>query len=486
MQKSLKRNVILNVLKTVAGLAFPLITFPYVSNILGPENIGKVNYANSIMSSFLVIAMLGINAYGMREGAKVRDDAQKFNQLVKELFIINILAAFAAYIVFFAVLFFVQRLVAYRQLMLLMSISILFTVLGMEWVYNALEEYAYITVRSLLFQVASLALLFLLVRERGDYMAYAFVIVVSSVGSNILNFVHLRGKVSFKMCEPAKLKKHLRPILTLFAMTVAISLYTILDTMMLGFLRGDLQTGIYTAAVRLTRIIISLITSVGFVLRPRASHYVEKDTDAFRRLVTATSDIYQMLCIPAVMGLFILAEPIILLFCGNAFRDSVGVMRIISPIILFISFGQFFSDQIFIPLRKDAYSFYPVVLAAVINICMNAVLIPRFGAFGAAAATVAAEGTVCVMKLLLCRRVFAGVGGLFSHLWQYVLASAVMSGLLMMVFRSFTVMSVPVLIEAVCFGMAVYALVLFALRNECFMKILSAIASRLGGKKYGN
>ena len=484
-QKSLKKNAILNICKTAAGLLFPLVTFPYVSRVLGPENVGKVNYASSIVQYFAIFAALGTATYGMREAAKVRDDAQKLNQLVKEVFVINLLSTLASYALFFMAVFLVPNFAGYRILLLVSCTSILFTTLGMDWVYNALEEYAYITVRSLCFLFVSLVLLFVFVRNRNDYIQYAAVTVISSVGSNVLNFIHLRKKISFRGGSRMELKKHLKPVFILFATAVAISLYTILDTTMLGFISGDEETGYYSAAIKLNRIVISVITAVGFVLRPRLSNYAETDKSAFDSLVRDTANIYQLLCIPAVSALLFLSGPVILLFCGREYAAAVPVMRIITPVILFIAFGQFFSDQIFLPTRNDAFSFYPVLIAAVLNVCMNAVLIPRYGAMGAALATVISEAVVCFVKLVLCARVMKGVLSLFNRLWQYVLSSLVMVTALLLLRKFAGNGTASLLMLSVIAGAAVYALCLCAVRNEYALRIVRAMAVRTKGANYG-
>ncbi|MCR4736302.1 MAG: flippase [Treponema sp.] len=484
-QKSLKKNIILNIFRTLMGIVFPFITFPYVSRVLGPENIGKVNYSASVVQYFSIIAALGINTYGMREAAKVREDKAKLNQLVKEVFIINIIATFVAYLLFFSAIIFISKLEVYRYLLIILGSGILFTTLGMEWLYNALEEYEYITVRSIVFQIISIILLFTFVRDRNDYMQYAVIIVISSVGSNLLNFFHLRKKISFSYCRKIELRRHIKPIVILFGGAVAVSLYTILDTTMLGFISGDEETGFYTVAIKLNRIVISLITSIGFVLRPRLSNYVETNKDAFDSLVYDTSNLYQMLCIPSVCGLFILSKPIILLICGTEYANSVLVMKIMSPVVFFICFGQFFTDQIFIPTRQDKCSLYPVLIAAVLNIFMNILLIPRFGAIGAAIATLIAEFIVCVIKFILCVCNEKASIRLFSNFWQYLIASLLMSIGLIFVDNILFINPFCKLGLNVVFGICIYTISLFVFRNEYAFRIVTVLKKKIGGDCHG-
>ena len=158
-QKSLKLNAALNLTKTIIGLIFPLITFPYASRVLMPVSLGKVNFAQSIVSYFALIASLGITNYGIREASKVRDDKLKLSQFSKELLIINLISTAIAYILFFISIFVVPKFSEYRALLCVCSGSILFTTLGMDWLYTAIEDFMYITIRSIIFQFISLVLI---------------------------------------------------------------------------------------------------------------------------------------------------------------------------------------------------------------------------------------------------------------------------------------------------------------------------------------
>ena len=170
--KSLKKNALLNMLRTVMGLLFPLITFPYASRVLQPAGLGKVNFANSIISYFSMIAALGISTYGVREAAKLRNDKMALTKFVKEILTINLISTLIAYLLLGFTLLFIPQIYEYRNLLIVCSTSILFVTVGMDWLYTALEEFSYITIRSVVFQFLSLILLFIFVRTKDDYLKY--------------------------------------------------------------------------------------------------------------------------------------------------------------------------------------------------------------------------------------------------------------------------------------------------------------------------
>ena len=146
-KKSVGINAVLNIIKQCCAIIFPLITFPYASRVLGVENYGKVNFGTSIISYFTLLAGLGITNYAIREGARIRDNKENFSAFVNEVFTINVVTTLISYAALFLTLIFWDKLGSYRVLILIQSLSILFTTIGTDWINSIYEEYAYITIR---------------------------------------------------------------------------------------------------------------------------------------------------------------------------------------------------------------------------------------------------------------------------------------------------------------------------------------------------
>ena len=472
-EKSLKLNAVLNITKQCMNLLFPLITFPYSSRILNADGIGKVNFALSIVSYFSLLAGLGIGKYATREAAKIRDDRILLSKFTKEILTINFTTTLISYLLFFIALFAVPRFSEYRALLCVCSSTILFSTFGMEWLYNAKEEYVYTTVRGMCFQVLSLILLFVLVKTKDDYVKYASINVISSVGSNILNFINIRKLVDFRVKVKKEIQKHFRPILILFASTVAVSLYNELDKTMIGFLATDEQVGFYSASTKITKLVIALITAVLTVISPRLSNYAETNKEKFFKLLEKTFNIILMLSLPFMFGLIVMARPLTLLFCGENFEPSVRIMQIMSVIIFMIPLATFCSTQIFIPLRKDKYTFYPVLVGAIVNAIFNVVLILKFGGLGAGIATVIAESSVTFASFVLVKKSGISLGKLFSLFYQYIISSLLMGITVYFIMKKFNdsyfFMFVDILI-----GIIVYFLILFLLKNKYVWQIVKS------------
>jgi O-antigen/teichoic acid export membrane protein len=476
-QKSIKKNALINALRTLTTLLFPLITFPYVTRILQPEGIGKVNFAAGIISYYTMIAGLGVVNYGTREVAKRRNNTTELTKVSKELFILNIISTIIAYILFTIGLLLVPKFRQYTVLLFIYSITILFTTLGMEWLYNAMEDYSYITIRSILFQFLGLVLLFIFVKTKNDYIIYTGIIVFSNVGSNICNFVHSRVYIDWAKKVKLDIRQHLKPVFILFGMSLAVGIYTILDTTMLGFISDDTQVGYYTAATKITKLLLGLIASVSAVLLPRLSYYVscgnKKD---FNNTVIKSINFLLCVSLPASGGLILLSKQIIFLFSGPLYEPAVSVMCIMSPIIIMISLSGMIGIQVFMPIGKEKLTLISVITGCIINFSCNVFFIPHYGAFGAGIGTVVAETCVTIIQIYFARKIITY--RLFLKPVTEYIGAAIGMGI---VVYGITIVIHGVFLSlfiGIATGITVYSFLLFLMRNNFFITLIKELLQR--------
>lgn len=230
---SIKKNFIMNALLTMSSFIFPLITFPYVSRILSPEGTGKVSFANSVIAYFALFAQLGIPTYGIRACAKVRDNKEELSRTVQEIFIVNMVMTVITYIAFGITLVCVPRLQTERPLFLIMSTTLLFNAVGLDWLYRGLEKYTYITVRSILFKFIALLAMLVLIHQKSDYVIYGGISIFAASASNICNLVNVHRYIQIRPVGKYQFRRHLKPVMIFFAMSCATTIYTNLDTVML-------------------------------------------------------------------------------------------------------------------------------------------------------------------------------------------------------------------------------------------------------------
>lgn len=391
-QKSIKKNMFMSVLLTVSNFIFPLITFGYVSRILTPIGTGKVAFVSSIIQYFSYIATLGIPAYGLREAAKVREDKEKLSKLVHELLIINFISTIFSFLLLIISVICIPKFNEYKTLFIIMSCSIVLNTIGVEWLYNALEEYSYITIRSLIFKILYIPLVFLLINKESDYLIYGFLSIFVTSANYICNFINIRKYITLTKFKNYDLKRHIKPILVLFSASIIISIYANFDIIMIGFIKDEYAVGIYNAALKIKNILLSLSTAVTSVLVPRIANYIhKKDYENVKNIIVKSFNVSMLFAFPAIVYTFIFSKNILLFISGNSYLSATSTMKVLMICTIVLIFTNLFGNQLLIPLGKEKRFTQGVFIGLFINIFLNILLIPKYGSFGAAIGTLITE-----------------------------------------------------------------------------------------------
>lgn len=409
-QKSITLNAFLNGLRSILNILFPLITFPYVSRILTVNGIGIYNFSNSIVSYFLLIAALGISTYAVREGAKLRDNKQKIQQFASEVFTINICSTIVAYLLLFICLFLFSKLHSYVLCILVFSLQIFFTTIGTEWIYQIYEDYTYITVRSVIFQIISIFLLFIFVRSSNDYLNYAAITVFSAVGSNILNFIHARQYCKIHLVFHFNWKIHLIPILIIFGANIANMIYVNSDITLLGLMRNSYVVGIYSVSSKVYQLVKTLIASLLIVTVPRlAMLFGKKKTREYKSILSKLTNTLLIMVLPASVGLFMLSKEVVLIISGAKYLRATNSLQILCFAYIFSILAWILTDCVLIPAKREKYVLISMSSSAIINIVLNIILIPFWDENAAAFSTVLAELCMFVVSYHYAKDLVRGV-----------------------------------------------------------------------------
>jgi O-antigen/teichoic acid export membrane protein len=390
--KSIGWNAALNMIRTVCRVIFPLITFPYISRVFHVDNIGIYNFCASIISYFALTANLGIDTYSVREGARLRNNRNLMNEFASEVFSINLIATIISYAVLFLCIALLPRFKTDATILISLSLSIIFTTIGCEWVFTIYEDFAYITIRSVLFQILGLILMFLFVRDDNDLIQYALISTLSSIGSNFINvfFVNRYCKIRFVLNR--NMSKRLIPILFLFANSIATTIYINSDTIMLGIISGSRATGLYSVSTKIYTIVKQLLAAIIIVSIPRLSAYLgENKNNLFKKTANQIMNSLIVVVIPAMVGIFALSKDIILVISGKEYVEATSSLQILSIALFFSVFSWFYTSCILIPNREENNVLGATIIAAAVNIALNFFLIPRIQQNGAAITTVLAE-----------------------------------------------------------------------------------------------
>lgn len=390
--RSVGANAVLNSLKSGLQIIFPLITYPYAYRILHAEGMGKVNYSASIVSYFSLIATLGITTYAVREGAKIRSDYKKFGEFTNEIFSLNVVTTLIAYLIMGICLIIITPLKEYSWLILLQSLSIAFTTIGVEWINTIYEDFLYITIRSIITQIISLILLFVLVRDANDYYLYAFLTVITNGIICVSNWIYCRRYVHIQLIKNINIKLHLKPILVFFANTVAATIYVNSDITILGLLCGNTTVGIYSLCVKVYSVIKGMLVAIYVVAIPRISFFAgQKDNLSIRDIYTNLIRNIILILLPASVGLIMVSKEIILIIGGSEYINATHTLQILSISLIGAILGGSVTYCLNIPFGNEKINLKATTISAIINISLNFIMIPLFKQNGAAITTVISE-----------------------------------------------------------------------------------------------
>lgn len=475
--KSLKLNAFLNSLQTLLNLVFPLITFPYVSRVLSVDGIGKYNFSSSIVSYFLLIAGLGINRFAVREGARFREDKSKFSEFASRIFTINLCSTFFSYILLFLLLYFVPSLRSYEKAILIFSIQIIFTTIGTDWVYTIYEEYAYITVRNIVFKILSIILLLIFVRHKNDYLNYVAISVFAATGSYLLNFFHARSICTIKIRWKFNWGKYLIPIIIIFGTMAAVTIYVSSDITILGFLKNDYVVGLYSVSTKIYGMLGPMLSATMAVTIPRLAMLMGQNRN--REYSILLSKLLQTIIIiiaPAAIGLMITSKYVILVVAGNNYLRSMYSLQILSVALFFGTINTLFVECVLIPAKRERQTLISAIISAILNIVLNFALIPFYAESGAALTTVISEFVAMLINCYFSRDI---VNDIFRKLEFWKNTISVLLGCTGVLFFSFLVnyyfnFSIIVQLFILVIGSAlIYAIILILTHNKIAIDILN-------------
>ena len=404
---SLKINIILNIIRSCLSVLFPLITYPYIARVLGVEILGKVNYAYSIENYFALIALLGISTYAVRTGSRCRDYKTEFKIFADQVYTVNLITTFVSYLFLLGFLISIPRLEPYRYLILLQSMSILFTTIGADWINTIFEDFLYVTLRTIFIYILNLILLFVFVNDSSDYYIYVGITVIINLIIALTNRFYCRRYVNLCITKCPALKQHLSKMIIFFANNLAITIYVTADITMLGWMQGDYFVGLYVIATKVYTIVKSVLAATYTAVIPRLSNYAMHDKDEFNRLFDLLICNLTVIILPIAAILYILAKPIVLILAGSHFIDATYSLEILCVSLVFSIFGGAITNCYNIPLEKEKINLQATIISAVLNIVLNIYFIAIYNHIGAAITTLLSEFFIVLYCSYRDRKMFS-------------------------------------------------------------------------------
>ena len=394
---SVKRNFIFNAIYQLSGIIIPLITLPYLSRILHAEGLGKYSYNYSIAFYFYMFIKLGLQNYGNRTVAYVKDDKEKLSRAFCEIYGFQI---FMGIIITFIYVIYVMTIASNKGIACIFIIMVFTGCIDLTWALYGLEEFKVTTVRDLITKIFTTLAIFIVVKNAEDTWKYALIYCIGFFFSNLVALPVVFKRIKYIRPTLDGIKKHIKPNLVLFLPTIAVSIYKTMDKIMLGSLASEIEVGYYHSCEKIINVPLALITALGTVMLPRMSNIISKNEKAQEaELIFEKSIIFAMFISTSIcVGIMTVSDIFVPLFYGDGFEKCIILFNVVLPSCIFLAFANVIRTQYLLPRKKDKLFVASLFSGAAVNLVLNVLLIPKYASVGAAIGTLVAEMVVCVVQ----------------------------------------------------------------------------------------
>ncbi len=404
MKNSLIKNSIFNFLYKFFDICVPIISSVYVSRVLMAEGVGRVAYAQTIATYFLTFAALGLPNYGVRVIAANGTDKEGRKRTFSELYVVNLVSTILMIIAYYGVVLSVNSLIRDRDVFLAIGLMIVANLFNIEWFFQGTENYRFIAIRSMVVKIGILLPIFFFVKSKEDCLIYACIVGGMYLVTQLLNLPYIIRNFQLTRAE-LKIRKHLKPIIVLFASSVASEIYALFDVTMLGALHGNLHVGYYSNAANIVRMFFSLITACIAIIYPRISQYAQAGSkDKVKHLVDIATETTKYIMIPATLGVIVVADYIIYTLYGQGFLGSIQTLKILALLLILFSYSYTRGHLVLLAYGKEKVILRCVISSVICNIVLNSILIPGYKQAGAALASVIGEFLLTILLLKEARK----------------------------------------------------------------------------------
>ncbi len=471
-KKSITKNYIYNLIYQILILILPLVTTPYISRVLGAENIGIYSYTLSIVTYFILFGSLGVALYGQREIAYYQKDKKKYSRIFWEIVILRTITMMISLVLFYFIFVNGNQYQTYYKILILELIG---NCIDISWFFQGLEEFKKTVIRNMIIKLISVISIFTFVKSQNDLRIYFWIYVLSTTIGNASLWLYLPKFLTKVKIKELHLFRHLKPTLGLFVPQIAVQVYTVLDRTMIGAIITDKsEVGFYDQSQKIIKLLMTIITSLGTVMLPRiANTFASGEKEKINEYMKKSFSMVFLLAFPMVFGIISVSRVFVPIFFGAGYDKVATLMNIISPIILFIGLSNVTGTQYLLPTKRQREYTISVIVGAITNIVMNACLIWKFGAIGASIGTVIAEFTVTIVQLYFVRKDFDFLQ-IIKISKNYVISSIAMF-IGCIIIGNVVKSNMTSIIIQVIFGVGVYGICLLTLKDKFVNSIIKKI-----------
>lgn len=460
---------------TTSNYIFPLLVYPYVSRVLGVTNIGLCNFIDNIINYFIIISMMGINLIGNRQMASDRAKGLPLNHSFSSIITLNAISTFIALVVLIICTYNIPTLYENKQMMWYGAIRLVGNFMLIEWFYNGLEDFKYITYRTIFVKCLYVGAIFIFIRTENDYTTYYLLTVLMVTVNAIINTIHSRKFVKFSF-KGINLKILIKPFFILGIYFIVTSLCSTFNVVYLGFTTNDTQVGYYTTATKLYSILLAFFTGVTSVLLPRMSSLLSQNRhDEFKELLKKTTDLLFAFAIPVILLTIIYAPNIILLISGPGYEGAITPMRIVMPMMLVIGLAQIAVIQGLMPLKADKTIMINSSIGATLSVILNLILVPRLLSVGSAIVWLTSETTILILAQIALNKLI-GIRFPLNKLIMAFIANVPLAVILLLLYFNLDINYwCNLIINASIMGVYTFILQYFIFKNP----LLSTLVNKL-------
>lgn len=474
---TLKKNIFYSTILTTANYIFPLLTDPYVSRVLGVDKIGICNFVDSIINYFVLFSMLGVGIVGIREIAKNKNDKECLNKTFNSLFFLNTLSTTIMLVLLIIAINIVPKLNEHKELMYIGAFKLVFNYLLIEWLYKGLEDFKFITNRTVIIRCLYVISVFIFIHDVNDYKLYYLLMALMVVLNSIVNILYSRKFVKYSLSN-IYIKPYIRPFIILGLYMLLTSMYTSFNVAYLGFVAGETEVGYYTTATKLYGIILSVFTAFTGVMLPRMSALIaEHNIDEFKNLLKKSVNLLFGFSIPLISFTMIFAKPIILLLSGKGYDGAITPMQIVMPLILIIGYEQILVIQTLMPLKYDKAILINSIVGACIGILLNILLVSKYKSVGSAFVWFISE-----LSVLFTAQYFVWkkikIKFPFKYFFKNIIDNIPLLALMLLIYLMDQNSIINMFIG--CAIMLIYSIVVqyFILKNSIFINLINKVIRR--------
>jgi PST family polysaccharide transporter len=398
-----KKRLIENIfsLSVMQGLNYllPLLTIPYLVRVLGPEYFGLLAFATATIMYFMMITDYGFNLSATRQISIYRNDKDKVNQIFSSVLMTKTVLMIVCLAVMALLVFSSEKFSQHWEVYFITFGMVIGNTFFPVWLFQGMEQMKYITYLNIVTKVFFTACIFIFVKEQADYLLVPFLTAMGFIVTGVWSLFLAKKKfnVHFKIQKKTQLKIQLADGWHVFFSTLAVSLYTISSTFLLGLLTNYSVVGYFAAADKIVQAARGLYTPVSQAIFPLIGKKIHEDKQAGLAFIYKTTLIAGSTMLIISLLLLLFAQQIVNLLLGPLYQQSVLLLQILSFLPFAITLSNIFGIQTMLNLGYERELSFFFVITAISGIVLSMLLTPSFQAIGVSIAMLIVEVLISIL-----------------------------------------------------------------------------------------